>query len=298
MNETALAASQEPWWRDGRAWPLVWSGVLLMLSGVAFLVVWAIDGGPWEGPVTWRKPILFGISGGLTALSAGWAFAKLPERRWDSWLAWTTSVALVVEVGLIDMQRWRGVASHFNRSTPLDSFLYDAMGVLILWVTLVAAALAVRSFRQPVSVSADMLVALRGGLVALVWSCVLGIWVSAHGEMQMMAGLPPEAFGTAGVPKFAHGAVIHALQWLPLMAWAARRAGLGERARLRLVWMGTLGTGLLAAYALLQTLAGRPRLDGSWPLVGLFAASVVVLLPAVLVTLCGLAVRRPPPASP
>lgn len=48
---------------------------------------------------------------------------------------------------------------------------------------------------------------------------------------------------------------------------------------------------------MLQTLAGRPRLDGSWPLVGLVAASVLLLLPAVLVTLLGLAVRRSPPAS-
>ena len=40
-----------------------------------------------------------------------------------------------------------------------------------------------------------------------------------------LADLPPEPFGTAGVPKFAHGAVIHAIQWLPAVAWASRRAG-------------------------------------------------------------------------
>ncbi|MDA0817484.1 MAG: hypothetical protein O2946_07965, partial [Planctomycetota bacterium] len=164
------------WWWDPRAWPLVMSGVLLIVSGVVHLLVWAIDGGPWEGPVTWRKPILFGISGGLTAISAGWAFAKLPRRRWDRLLAWSTAVTLTVEVALIDLQRWRGVASHFNRSTPLDSFLYDAMGGLIVWVTLVSAGLMLRFFRSQVGLPADMLLAARSGLVGLVWSCVLGMW--------------------------------------------------------------------------------------------------------------------------
>lgn len=280
------------WWWDPRAWPLVMSGVLLIVSGVVHLLVWAIDGGPWEGPVTWRKPILFGISGGLTAISAGWAFAKLPRRRWDRLLAWSTAVTLTVEVALIDLQRWRGVASHFNRETPLDSFLYDAMGGLIVWVTLVSADLMLRFFRSQVGLPADMLLAARSGLVALVWSCVLGIWVSVHGDIQMMAGMQPERFGAAGVPKFAHGAVIHALQWLPMLAWAGRRAGIEEGQRVRLLAAASMGTFLLAAYALLQTVAGRPRVDGSPPLVVLAVAAAGLLLWPTAVTLVRLVAGR------
>ena len=285
------------WWRDRRGRPLVFAGLLLTLSGLTHVLVWWIDGGPWEGPVTWRKPILFGISGGVTALSAGWALARFPARRGDLLLAWSTAVALTVEVGLIDLQRWRGVASHFNRSTPLDSVLYDAMGVLILWVTLVVGDFMVRSFRQPSGLPADMRLALQAGLVTLFWSCLLGIWASVYGERQMMVGQPPERLGAAGVPKFAHGAVIHALQWLPLVAWAAKRVGFGERRRLWLVWMATLGTVLLSAYSLLQTLAGRPRVDGSWPLASVLAAAVTLLLVPMAVTLMGLAARPPRPTS-
>lgn len=285
----------ERWWQEPRAWPLVAFGLLLLVSGGGHLVVWAIDGGPWEGAVTWRKPILFGISAGLTALSAGWAFSKLPQRRWDRSLSWTTAVALAVEVGLIDLQRWRGVASHFNRDTPFDSLLTDAMGALILWVTVVLADLMLRFFRSRVDMPGDMRLAVRGGLVALVWSCVLGIWISVHGEMQITAGLPPEQFGPAGVPKFAHGAVIHALQWLPMLAWAGRWLGLAEALRLRLVASATGGTLLLAVYAFLQTLAGRPRVDGSLPLAVMLAAAVVLMVgPVVLMPLF----RRPPPHSP
>ena len=35
--------------------------VLMLASGVAHVGVWAVDGGAWEGAVSWRKPILFGV---------------------------------------------------------------------------------------------------------------------------------------------------------------------------------------------------------------------------------------------
>ena len=271
--------------------PLAVIGLLLVASGVAHLVVWAVLGGPWEGPVTWRKPILFGISGGLTSLSLGWVWSKLPWRRSDAWLAASVAWALLVEVALIDLQSWRGVASHFNRTTPFDSWLYDAMGVLILWVTLVAVDLTIRFFRQPTGLSADMLLAARSGLVLLVISCLLGIWVSVHGDLRMAAGLEPERYGTAGVPKFPHGAVIHALQWLPTLAWAARRAGIAERRRVGLVASATVGTTLIGCFALLQTLAGRSRFDVT-PFTGAVLACGIALF-VVPVLAIGAAMARP-----
>ena len=272
------------WLHDRRARPLAVIGLLLVASGLAHLVVWAVLGGPWEGPVTWRKPILFGISGGLTSLSLGWAWSKLPWRRGDGWLAATAAWALFVEVAAIDIQAWRGVASHFNRATPFDSLLYDAMGLLILWVTLVAIDLTIRSFRQPMAVPRDMLLAARAGLVLLVVSCLLGIWVSMHGDMRIAAGLEPERYGAAGVPKFPHGAVIHALQWLPLLAWAARRAGCPEPRRVWLVASATIGTTLLGCFALVQTLAGRARFDVT-PVTGALLAvgAIGLVVPVVVV---------------
>lgn len=260
------------WWLDRRAWPLAAIGLVLVASGVIHLVVWAVLGGPWEGPVTWRKPILFGISGGATAISLGWAWSKLSERWGDVWLARLTAWALLIEVALIDLQRWRGVASHFNRQTPLDSWLYDVMGGLILVVTAVIIDLTVRWCRARPPVATDMLLAARAGLVLLVVSCLLGIWAGAHGDMQVAAGRPPEIFGAAGVVKFPHGVVIHAIQWLPFVAWAARRAGLGDRTRMLLVAAATAASALLLAYALAQTLGGRPR----------FGAQVVPLEPQVV----------------
>ena len=279
-----LQSPSPDWLHDRRARPLAVIGFLLVVSGLAHVVVWAVLGGPWEGPVTWRKPILFGISGGLTSLSLGWAWSKLPLRWGDGWLPATVAWALLVEVAAIDLQAWRGVASHFNRATPFDSVLYDAMGLLILWVTLIAIDLTIRFFRQPTSLPADMLLAARAGLVLLAISCLLGVWVSVHGDTQVAAGLEPERYGVAGVPKFPHGAVIHALQWLPMLAWAARRAGVTAASRFWLVAAATVGTTLIGCFALVQTLAGRSRFDVT-PVTGtLLAAGVICLVvPAIVV---------------
>jgi hypothetical protein len=251
----------EVWHRDPRARQLVVVGLMLVASGLAHAAVWAVLGGPWEGPVTWRKPILFGISGGLTSLSCAWVWAMLPARRGDAWLAAATAWALFVEVLLIDLQRWRGVASHFNRDTPLDGFLYDAMGVLILFVSAVILDLTVRLFRSPAGMTPDMLLAARAGMVFLVISCGLGIWVSINGDLRTAEGLEPDRYGVAGVPKFPHGVVIHAIQWLPAIAWVARIGGLGLITRRRLVGAATGAGAALLVFALTQTLAGRGRFE-------------------------------------
>ena len=36
-----------------------------MTSGFFHLGVYALDGGSWEGPVSWRKPVVFSLSFGI-----------------------------------------------------------------------------------------------------------------------------------------------------------------------------------------------------------------------------------------
>lgn len=266
----------------------------MLASGIAHLPVWAVLGGPWEGAVTWRKPILFGISGGLTAISLGWVWSMLPMRRVDVPLAAATAWALFVEVFLIDLQRWRGVASHFNRDTPLDSFLFDAMGALIVAVTLVIADLTLRLLLQRPAVTADMLLAARAGMLLLLVSCLLGIWVGMHGETRIDQGLDPTRLGVAGVPKFPHGVVIHAVQWLPALAWAARWAGITTASRVWLVATAATGSTLFLIYALVQTALGRSRFDTVPVTAALLGVSLACLaVPAVTTSWSWLYGRQP-----
>ena len=283
MAETAPDRRAPSWWTVGPSWPLAWLGAVMVASGLAHVPVWAALGGPWEGPVTWRKPILFGISGGLTALSLGWVWSLLPRRRGDVALATATAWALAVEVFLIDLQRWRGVGSHFNRDTPLDSWLFDAMGALIVAVTLVIADLTLRLLRTRPAIPADMLLAARAGMPLLLVSCLLGIWVGMHGEARMQAGLEPTRLGTAGVPKFPHGVVIHAVQWLPLLAWALRAGRVAEPRRWSLVALAAAGSTAVLAFALVQTALGRARFDVTPATAALLVAAVGgLVLPALV----------------
>jgi hypothetical protein len=298
MHLLADGSAEVSWWHDRRAWPLAALGIVMVASGLLHLPVWAALGGPWEGPVTWRKPILFGISGGLTSLSLGWIWSLVPWRRGDAWLASATAWALTIEVALIDLQRWRGVGSHFNRATSLDSFLFDALGALVVGVTLVAIDLSVRLLARRPPRPADMVLAARAGMILLVLSCLLGIWVGVHGELQIERGLDPTRLGAAGVPKFPHGVVIHAIQWLPALSWAARRAGLAERERCRLVASATLGTVLFLVYALMQTFLGRSRFDATPVTTVVLACCVASLAVPVAVVAWAWLAGRPASSAP
>jgi hypothetical protein len=73
-------------------------GVVLILSGLFHLMVFAIDGGPWEGPVGWRKAITFGLSFGITLISVAWVTSYL---RASAVLLGIFAADCVLEVGLI-----------------------------------------------------------------------------------------------------------------------------------------------------------------------------------------------------
>ena len=45
-------------------------------------------------------------------------------------LSWIFAVSMIIEVGLITMQKWRGTASHFNNRSSLDAMIFDVMGAL------------------------------------------------------------------------------------------------------------------------------------------------------------------------
>jgi hypothetical protein len=255
--------------------------MLLIASGLLHLAWLCWNGANWEGPLSLRKPILFGISGGLTVWSIGWVLTRLYPLRYDRTFANLMAWGLLLEVALITIQQWRGVASHFNHATTLDASIEHAMLALITLVTLGVIWLAFRSIYLP-AMPAETQIAIRGGLWLLVVSCVLGFVANALGELSSAKGNSPSLLGPAGILKYPHGAALHAIQLLPIIAWLMNRL----RVR-RAAWQvaSVLASQILfLAHAIWQTFHGRSRMDVDWTgCIFLLAAGLTMIPPVVAI---------------
>ena len=259
------------------------SALLLIVSGLSHLVVFAVDGGTWDGPLSWRKPILFGISTGLTVLSIGWLYPKLKPRVYDRIVLRLFAIAAVLEVALITLQTWCGEASHFNRTTEFNAILDSWITLFIVFITAVIADLTFRPFAGNQWCS-DMRLAARAGMAFLLVSCLIGFAILFYGQYRVSIGANPEIFGDNGVTKFPHGIAIHAIQLLPMLAWVLSKVGLPEVARSRQIrWTVALLVSLLG-YAIVQTIGGDGRAEPNT--VGVvFAACALSIIVVQLATL-------------
>lgn len=258
------------------------SAGLLMASGLIHLVIWFASGTQWEGAESWRKPALFGVSTGVTLYSLSLLWARMAPLRWDRELSIITALAAVVEVFLISMQTWRGVASHFNKSTPVDAAVHWGMDVciVILFVSIVILTIRCRELRD---VSEATATAARQGMLLLTISCAIGFVILGIGMQQQSLGIDPSTYGAAGVTKFPHGVAIHALQWLWLLArsydFSLRKTFWNQR----LVAIASIGFWGLLFFSLLQTFSGRARLEWHPVFTPIFAVSATLIgVPSVI----------------
>ena len=249
-----------------------------MLSGLAHIGIWLVLGGEWEGPVSWRKPILFGISTGMTVLSIGWLVPKLRPSMTDMFLSAALGISLVVEVALITVQQWRGVASHFNHDGHLNTSIENWMTYLIVVATLVLAEYTRRSFTS-LEAPQDLKLAIRGGMAFLMASCLIGFAILYHGNAEVIAGNNPSTYGKAGVTKFPHGVAIHSLQLFPLACWLMAKFRFTIEQRTRLTGYLIASTAMLLLFSLIQTLSGQSRFDLALGGALCLAIAAICLLP-------------------
>ncbi|MEU5884586.1 hypothetical protein [Spirillospora sp. NPDC047279] len=231
-------------------------GAVLVLAGIFHLGVFAVDGGPWEGPVSWRKPATFGLSFGLTLIAVTWVASYLPlGDRARTVLLGVFAADCFVEVGGITLQAWRHVPSHINRDTPFDSAVSTVLaaggGVLIV----VLGVMAVSAFRPNPGVAADMRLALRAGFVTLMIGLATGAAMIARGVITANTGTQDEAYAALGFLKLAHGVSLHGVLVLPALAWLAAALGWDGPRRMRAVGLGVTAYGLAIIAALVISLA-------------------------------------------
>lgn len=261
--------------------PVLWVSAVLIVSGAFHLAKLAFDGADWAGPLSLRKPALFGISGGLTTWSIAWLMTQLRPRWYDRALANAIAFGLLMEVALITIQYWRGVASHFNHATTIDAAIEMTMLGLILAVTFGIFYVTLRTFNLR-AIEPSMAIAVRGGMGLLSLSCGLGIVTTILGELSIASGESYELWGRSGVLKFPHGVALHAIQLLPIVAWFVHILRLSYPVRLI---QAILASQLIfLVYAVWQTGQGRDRFD--WDAIGglLLAISVLFgLIPALAI---------------
>jgi hypothetical protein len=294
-----MRASLLGYWREARPYQRLGYlvGGALVVVGLAHLVAWLVVGGAWAGPVSFRKPTTFGISFGLTTITMAWVAGQLRISDRTGWLLLgTLAVADTSEVVWVSLQRWRGVAAHFNDQTTLDNLLFVIMGgaavAVAATVILVITVLAFTAMRA----SPSMALAIRAGLLILLAAQVVGGWMIQHGlglaEEGATDGLT--TFGAAGVMKVPHAVAIHGIQVLPALAWLLSFAAMPEQRRVGLVRVAVLGYVALVVVSVLQTATGVAPFDVGVVAAVLYLLGVALLGLALVAAL--LALRRPAPA--
>jgi hypothetical protein len=240
---------------------LLWSGVLLIASGVFHLGVWLATGaGSLDGAVTWRKPIEFGISGGLTAVTLVWVLSRVRPNAIAGWTVALTVACFVPETALISLQQWRGVPSHFNSDSTFDSTVFTAMGILVGIVVVGVAILTVWVFVAPKADPATTL-AIRVAMVLLLIGQGLGGLLLANGFANTGPIGNASIVGSAGQLKVPHALALHGLQVLVVLAALLERSTLDLKARLRAVVLCAVGYADVLSTSLLQALSGRAPFD-------------------------------------
>lgn len=236
------------------------TATIFAISFVAHLGVWFSTGGGWEGPLSWRKPVLFCLASGVTCLSLAWVLSHLQPLRFGTWQAGIFCTAILIEVGLICLQTWRGVPSHFNRSTPLDAAILSVIKATALILGLYIGIITLRATTTRFSNRA-IGYSIQAGMALLLLSCGLGFLIERLGEQQAAQGSNPTIYGRAGVLKFPHGMPMHAIQMLPPVVGVLAYFGVSERQQR----LGAIAAGLslsgFTLFALDQTFRGRSRLE-------------------------------------
>ncbi|MFE6891638.1 hypothetical protein [Streptomyces sp. NPDC057694] len=227
------------------------TGAVLVVSGLAHLVVFALDGGPWSGPVSWRKPVTFGLSFGLTLMALTWVTSYLRVgARLRNVLLVVFAADCVLEVGGITLQAWRKVPSHLDMETAFDTAVSLSLavggGVLVVLLTVFAVA----SFRTRPGGCTGMPLAVRAGFAVLLVALASGAAMIARGVVLTRSGHQEAAYHSTAALKPLHGVSLHAVLVLPALAWLMSRTSWQDRTKERVMY------GAVAAYTVAVLTAG------------------------------------------
>ena len=256
----------------------------MILSGLFHLPVQLLDPRDWESPIGWRKPILFGISTGVTLVSLAWVVSRTLEKQ--AFAARLLASLTVAEVMIITVQTWRQVPAHFNNGAAFDQFLANSIDGMLVVISLTIFYLTFLCFKKKFAeTELDYGFSMRWGMAFLALSCVFGFGVAFYGNSMVENGRSPEIIAPHGVPKFVHGIALHALQIFPMWVFVMRKIGVNPANRLKSLRFAVITFLFVTIYALWQTLNGfgrfEPNVGGIILLLFAFGGALAALFYAV-----------------
>lgn len=211
------------WSPPGPERVLWWAAGVHAAVGIVAAVALAFDAHLIVGDHPALKPMKFGFS---IALFLGTMALLLPALslgpRAPVVIAWTLAAAMAVEMAAIALQAVRGVPSHFNEATLLDTAVWRVMAASIVVVTLVVLAVAVTALTRPLAAPPVLAAAWRVGLVFFGLAAVTGFRMASNLSHTVLPH---------GDLRLAHAIGVHALQSMPLVGAALARLPVAEPAR-------------------------------------------------------------------
>lgn len=194
---------------------------------VVFLAGLAVDSRTLGGEPLWLKPAKFAGSIALLTGTLAWLTPQFPAPRVTvRRVSLGVAAGGLVEIALIGGQAARGVESHFNMSTQLDTAVYAVMGLTIVGVVALIAWLLARSWYREFDAHPAFAWGIRLGVLLFVVGSLEGGVMNAISSATTGGGptLPVLRWQLGGDLRVAHFVGLHALEALPLVGYVAGRA--------------------------------------------------------------------------
>ena len=253
--------------------PLLFAaGCFQMILFGAALLAFFLDSRTVLGANTWIKPMKFSLSVGIYIWTVAWFIGYLQRKpRWATALIrWGVTLSMLVEMGCLFYQAGRGIPSHFNTTTDLDSMIFATMGIMIAINMVLMFILLVLFFVRRLSLAPVYLWSIRLGILVFflgswIGSVMIGQMSHSVGVADGGPGLPLLGWSTEGGDlRIAHGLGLHALQMIPLLGYALTLLPVSFRngGRMAILSGGTLLYAGATVLLYLQAQSGVPFMTG------------------------------------